>query len=94
MFIGVATLQLDLPPGDSLKARRRILKSLITRLRNQFNIAVAEIGELETRDRATIAIVTVANDATYVQSLLQQAVNFVAELRLDCELADVHIEVI
>ncbi len=72
-IIGIATMELHLPGVDSLKGKRRILKSLLTRLRQSGNYAAAEIAEQERWQSATIAIVTISTSRAHVQRQLASA---------------------
>lgn len=94
MVVGVCTLELNIADGSSLKDKRRVVKSLIARLRNEFNIAVAEVGNLDARHSAVIAVVTVSNDRDYVHGLLSRVIQWIEKTRLDCDLVDYDIELI
>ena len=60
MNVGLLTLEIYLPVSGSLKDKRRVLQSLQRRLRNQFNLAIAEVGQQELWQRATLAVVSEA----------------------------------
>ena len=67
--IGVLTLELRLEESHSLKEKRHVVQSLKARLRHKFNVAIAEIANQETWQRATLAAVTVSGDRVFaVQS--------------------------
>ena len=69
--IGVLTLELRLEDSHSLKEKRHVVQSLKDRLRNKFNVAVAEIDHQDTWQRATLAAVTVASDHTHAEKVLR-----------------------
>ena len=69
--IGVLTLELRLDESHSLKEKRHVVQSLKDRLRNKFNVSVAEIDHQDTWQRATLAAVTVASDHTHATKVLQ-----------------------
>jgi uncharacterized protein YlxP (DUF503 family) len=94
MIVGVCTLELNIAGASSLKDKRRVVKSVTARLRNQFNIAVAEVGHLDSWQTAVIAAVTVSNDRDYVHGLLSRVVQWIENSRLDCDLIDYDIELI
>ncbi len=71
--LGITTLELHLHGVDSLKGKRRILHSLLTRLRQSGNFAAAEIAEHERWQSAVIVIVTVSNAHAQVQRQLASA---------------------
>ena len=52
MIVGLCTIELYIPDGHSLKAKRQILLSLKDRLRRKFNLSVAEVGEHELWQKA------------------------------------------
>ena len=93
MVIGSAIIELDIPASASLKDKRRVVKSVLARLRRDYNLAVAEVDALDQRQRAVICIVTVSNDARYAHGLLERAVAGVEEWRLDCNLASYWVEI-
>jgi uncharacterized protein YlxP (DUF503 family) len=71
--IGVLTLELWVESAHSLKDKRQVVRSLKDRLREKFNVSVAEIDGLDSWQNAVIAVVTVANDRTYAEQVLQAA---------------------
>ena len=75
--IGIAHVTLYLEGTMSLKDKRRTVKSLTQRLRNTFNVAVAEIADLDDMRVATIAIVCVSNSSSHAQEMLAKSVGFV-----------------
>lgn len=77
MHIGVCKIKLYLPESQSLKEKRRILKSLIARLKNRFNIAVAEIEALDMHQSAVIGAVSIANEVKFVNQVLSQSIKFI-----------------
>lgn len=89
--IGVLTLELRLENSHSLKDKRHAVKSLKDRLRSKFNVAVAEIGDLELWQRAAVAAVTVSEDRVYAEKVLR-AVEEEAAALLGPELAGVAVE--
>ena len=69
--IGVLTLELRLEDSHSLKDKRHVVKGLKDRLRHKFNVAVAEIGYLEAWQRALVAAVTVSNEHSHAEQMLE-----------------------
>jgi uncharacterized protein YlxP (DUF503 family) len=69
--IGVLTLELRLEDSHSLKEKRHVIESLKTRLRNKFNVSVAEIDYQDLWQRAAVAVVTVSSDHTHAEKVLQ-----------------------
>ncbi|MCP4580911.1 MAG: DUF503 domain-containing protein [candidate division Zixibacteria bacterium] len=94
MIIGVCTLELNIPIAASLKDKRKVVRSVIARLRNEFNVAVAEVGHLDSWQSAIIAAVTVSGDRDYAHGLMTRVALWVEHSRLDCDLVDYEIELI
>jgi uncharacterized protein YlxP (DUF503 family) len=69
--VGVLTLELHLDDSHSLKDKRHTVKGLKDRLRNKFNVAVAEIGYQDLWQRALVSAVTVSSDHTRAEQTLQ-----------------------
>ena len=69
--IGVVTLELRLENSHSLKEKRHIVASLKERLRNKFNVAVAEIEYQDLWQRAAVAAVTVSSDHSHAEKVLR-----------------------
>jgi uncharacterized protein YlxP (DUF503 family) len=93
MAVGVCRLTLRLPENGSLKGKRQLIRSVTARLRNKFNVAVAEVDDNETWQLATLGITCVSNDARHAREVLDHVVAFVQQQRLDAELLDSEVEV-
>jgi uncharacterized protein YlxP (DUF503 family) len=77
MHIGVLQLELEVPESQSLKDKRRVVKSLKDRISNGHNVSIAEVGELDDRQRSILAMAMVSNDRRYVESALSKLVDLV-----------------
>lgn len=78
--VGVVTLELRLDESHSLKEKRHVVQGLKERLRNKFNVAVAEIDHQDLWQRAAIAAVTVSSDRTHAHKVLQSVEDEAANL--------------
>lgn len=92
MHIASCTIQLELYGIGSLKEKRQILKSLLTRLPQQLNVAVAEVGHQDAWNSAIICVVTVGTDRGRLHSTLERAVAFIERQRPDAPIADYAIQ--
>ena len=70
------TAQLYLHGVTSLKDKRKIVKSLIERLKNRFNISVSEVDHNDIKTSAIIAIAVVSNNARFVNQQLDKVLEF------------------
>jgi uncharacterized protein YlxP (DUF503 family) len=77
MVIGVLQLELEVPEAQSLKDKRRVIKSLKDRIANGHNVSIAEVGALDEHQRAIFGIAMVANDKVYVEGALSKLVDLV-----------------
>ena len=78
MVIGVCTFELHLDGIQSLKSKRRVLKSLKTRISNKFNVSVSEVDHLETWQRSTIAVAVVSKEQRFANQVLSKVSDLVA----------------
>ncbi len=93
MNVGVCRIVLRLPENASLKGKRQLVRSLSARLRQKFNVAVAEVDDLDRWQIATLGVTCVSNDARHARDVLQNVVTFVEQTRLDAELLESEIDV-
>ncbi|RVU54542.1 DUF503 domain-containing protein [Anaerosphaera multitolerans] len=93
MIIGTCKIDLRLFSPNSLKEKRRILNSLIAKLKNNFNISVSEVGNNELWQKATLGIALVSNDSSYVNEILDKVIDYVEEFN-DVEIIDVEMEIL
>lgn len=77
MFIGTAKISIYLGETHSLKEKRSILQSLLKRLQNKFNAAVAEVADQDLWQKATIGIAVIGGSASHADSQLQAIINMV-----------------
>jgi uncharacterized protein YlxP (DUF503 family) len=94
MVIGVCTIHLELPGCHSLKEKRRIVKSILARLSNEFNISVAEVGKNEAWQQAVLGVASVSNDQGYLHGLLTKVVRSIEKGRFDAQVVDYEIEIL
>ena len=85
MKVGVCRVVLRITMSRSLKTKRRILEPLKTRLRDRFYVSVAEVGDNDMWQRATIGISYVNNDAQLIEKVLSKAIEFLEDGESDYE---------
>ncbi len=94
MVVGCLLLTLTVFESASLKDKRSVVRRVSERLRNKFQLAVAEVDTLDDRSVATIAAVCVSNDARHAHAMLMKALDFVETLHLDAEITEVQTEIV
>jgi len=72
MPIAVLTLELRIEAAQSLKDKRQVVRSLKDKLRQSFNVSVAELEETNLWQRATIGVVSISSSRDYLSGLMQQ----------------------
>ena len=93
MVIGLLMLDLHFPGARSLKDKRQALRSLETRIKNRFNVSVAEVEHQDLWQRARLAVVTVNTDHGHLDSTLQSVAGEAATAR-NVELLDSSVEIL
>jgi len=94
MKTGVCLVRLRLPENGSLKGKRRIIKSLMARAQNKFNISIAEVDDQERWQSAAIGFSFVANDAKFVNDVLYRVLSFIEATGQDAEVIDYQTELL
>jgi uncharacterized protein YlxP (DUF503 family) len=82
MLIAAALLELTVHEADSIKAKRRVVRSLKDRLRARFNVAVAEVDDLDDRHSICLGLTTVGSDARHLRERLAKAIRYAESLGL------------
>lgn len=91
MIIATVTLKLHIPWAGSLKEKRMEVKSLMAKLRNKFNVSVAEVAEQDIHQLMVIAIAAIAADSAQADSIIDHVVSF-TESHTDAQLISVERE--
>jgi uncharacterized protein YlxP (DUF503 family) len=94
MNIGVCKITLRLPENLSLKGKRQVVKSITSRVKNQFNVSVAEVDDHDLWQIATLGVCCVSNSKQHANQVLSRVVNFMANSRFEAELLDYEIEIL
>lgn len=79
MFIATASIRLHLPWVHSLKEKRMVVKSLSSKVRNQYNVSVAEIEEQDIHQIAVLGFAGIAGDRAQADSIIDNVINFVED---------------
>lgn len=92
IWVGVLRLSVHVPGSRSLKDKRKVVASVRDRLRARHNLTVAEVGHLDSRDRAVLAAALIGHDAQNVRAQLDQAAHSI-EMKLGGMLSGRSVEV-
>lgn len=94
MNVGVCRVRLRLPENLTLKGKRQVIKSIMTRVSNKFNVSVAEVDDHDLWQLATIGICCVSNDKRHTNEVLSKIVDFIVGGRFEVEVVDYAIEIL
>ncbi|MBF0467903.1 MAG: DUF503 domain-containing protein [Desulfamplus sp.] len=93
MIIGTGRVVLRLHGVHSLKEKRKIVKSMISRIKNSFNASVAEVGANDMHDRAEIGFSLTGNDHSNINSAIDKIFNHIDDMGL-AQIVDTDFEII
>jgi len=82
MVIGAARVELHVHGSQSLKQKRGVVRAISQRVRNRFNVAVAEVGGQGTWQRVVLGISTVSGDSQSARRRLEKTIDFIEDLHL------------
>jgi len=94
MHVGVCQVRVRLPENLSLKGKRRVLKSITTRVGSKFNVSVAEVDEHDLWQLATLGVCCVSNSKRHANEVLSRVVDFITESRFEIEILGYEIEIL
>jgi uncharacterized protein YlxP (DUF503 family) len=93
MIVGLSTIVLRLAENHDLKGKRQVLKSVKDRVRDRFNVSIAEVDDLDLWQRATLGVACVSRDRAVVERTLAQVATFVEGLHL-ASVEDIQVEIL
>jgi hypothetical protein len=82
MVVGAAQVELHVHASRSLKEKRSVIRSIVRRVRNEFNVAVAEVGGQDTWQWAVLGLAAVGHDGASVRAVLERVIDFIEGLHL------------
>ncbi len=91
MTVGVLRLTLFIPENHSLKGKRSVLRKIKARVRDKFNVSIAECDDHDMWQRALLGICQVGTDQPFVDSALREVVRFIDDLHV-AEVGEEQIE--
>ncbi len=89
MYVAAARVMLNIHASASLKDKRRVVHSVVSKLRNQHSVSAAEVDANHSWNSATIGISVVSGDRQTADRLLERAAAFVERAAPEAEVVDV-----
>lgn len=93
MVVGMGCMTFRIHECRSLKEKRKVVKAIVARIGNHFNVSVAEVADNDIHQRAVIGVSLVGNDRRLVNAKLDKLFNFAEALGL-AEMIDAQLEII
>ena len=94
MNVGICRINLRLPENLSLKGKRQIVKPIVARVKNKFNVSIAEVDDHDKWQLATLGVCCVSNNKRYTNEVLSKVVDFVTNSRFEVEILNYEIEIL
>ena len=94
MFTAIGQVTLHLPESQTLKDKRQVVRSLLARLRNQFEVSAAEVARQDTWQIAVLGLAYVSGEARHAEEVVQHALRYIEESRPDLAITDVQVDVL
>ena len=91
--VALGTVEIHLPDVGSLKGKRHALKGLKQKLRQRFEISVAEVDHQDSWQRATLALACVSGNSRHANEVISKAMDFLED-NVDGYVTDVHVELL
>lgn len=80
MVVGLASIDIHIPESGSLKTKRQFVKRIKDRVKNRFNVSIAEVDHNDLWQRTTLGVSVVANQRQFANQVLSGVVEFVGKI--------------
>lgn len=77
MVVGTCTISLHIPESGSLKSKRWVLRRIKDRVRNKFNVSIAEIDDFDLWQRATLGVAVVSKDGRFASQVISKVIDLI-----------------
>lgn len=94
MHVGACKVRLRLPENHSLKGKRQVVKSIIHRVQNEYNVSIAEVDDQDLWQVVVLGIVCVSQSGRHCNEMLSKVVDFIERCRFDVEILDYELEIL
>ena len=93
MIVGTLTLHIFIPWSHSLKEKRMVLRSVTQKVRNKYNVSIAEIEDQDLHQSLMLGICCVSNERNHAVDMLQKITTYVESIT-EAEVVESQIEVL
>jgi hypothetical protein len=82
VVVGICKIDFLIHDNHSLKGKRRVIKSVVGKVKSRFNISIAEVENNDLWQRGSLGIAAIGNDEKFINAMLDKILNFIDELHL------------
>ena len=82
MVIGSGVIELWIPQSHSLKDKRSVLRKILKRAQNEFNVSIAEVGDNDHQRRAKVGFAMVGNDQRFINGKIDHLLSFIEQMQV------------
>ena len=93
MVVGLASIDIHIPESGSLKTKRQFVKRIKDRVKNRFNVSIAEVDHNDLWQRTTLGVSVVANQRQFANQVLSGVVEFIGRIN-GVEILDYSVELL
>ena len=93
MVVGTLKIEFYLAENRSLKGKRKVVRSMVDRVKSKFNMSIAEVGSNDKWQKIELGISAVGNDRRHIDSSLNHVLGFLESLCL-AEIVNAEFEII
>ena len=93
MVVGLGIIDLMVHESSSLKTKRRVIKSILGRVRSKFDLSIAEVGDQDKWQKSRLGFAVVSNEGGHAHRMLETVIGFVENLHL-AEVVNAEIEIV
>lgn len=93
MIIGTVKVYMNAGWVHSLKEKRMVVKSIVEKVKNKFNVSIAEIEDQDLHQSIVLGVACVSNDTKHADSTIQKVINFIED-NSEAMLIDVQVEIL
>lgn len=94
MVVGTCTYEMHLAGSHSLKDKRRVLRSIMERVKHKFNVSIAEVDRQDNWQWAVVGIAVVSNTSVHINQVINNVTRFIENATDEIELIDIIMEII
>lgn len=94
MNIGACKLRLRLPENQTLKGKRQVIKSITERVKNKYNVSIAEVDDQDLWQLVTLGITCISTSPQHANEVLSRVIAFIEKSRFDAEILDYELEIL